>query len=70
MMAVIISDGRWEKRGGGSFPQMMPHKEMFQLLRYLVPGALDLPELLWAAALVWVVYAGGMSIGTVDLLEV
>ena len=48
----------------------MPHKEMFQLLRYLVPGALDLPELLWAAALVWVVDPGGMPVCAVDQLEV
>ena len=72
-----ISDGRWEKKGGGAkkggggglFP-LMPHKEFVQLLRYLVPGALDLPELLWAAALVGVVDPGGLPASTVNQLEV
>ena len=48
----------------------MSHQIVFQFLRYLVPGILDLPELFWGATLVWVVGAGSMPIGSVDLLKV
>ena len=48
----------------------MPNKEILKLLRNLIPCALDLPELLWAAALVGVVDPGGLPVSTVDQLEV
>ena len=52
-----------------SFP-LMSHQIVFKFLRNLVPGILDLPEFLRGASLVWVVDAGCMPVGSVDLLKV
>ena len=52
-----------------SFP-LMSHQIVFKFLRNLVPGILDLPKLFWGASLIWVVGAGSMPVGSVDLLKV